>query len=484
MTRISLSTQDPAQISTEAIAVLVLPEYRLTPSGIKVDQASGQGFKQTLREESFQIKPGRVFVYYPGMKVRRILAAACPGEGKRTTDLREAAYASARAAQQHGVVDLALAFDPRSEQEIQAVAEGALLATYRYEPFKSQKNPKPVLKTITICSSKKGADSIRKAEVLSGATLFVRDLVNQPPNLLRPVDLANVAKKIARENKLSIRIFEPRQLEKMGANAFLSVGKGNDDTCRMIQIEYKPAGKSKAHVAIIGKGITFDSGGLSLKPEKAMEHMKSDMAGSAIVLACLRAAAQLKLPVKITGLMMAVENMPDGGANRPGDVIRAMNGKTIEITNTDAEGRLALADGLVHAQSLNPDYLLDVATLTGAQVVSFGRLIGVVMGNDNRLVHKIVEAGESAGESMWSVPLFEPYRQLILSDTADIRNSSGIPEAGSIQAGLFLSEFVTHPHWAHLDIAGPSWQEREWDLYQKNGSGFGARCLLSFLMNL
>jgi leucyl aminopeptidase len=485
MTRLKISTQDPSEISTEAIALLVLPGLRLTPSGGKLDRVSVRGLSGMLQEESFQVKQGRVLVHYPSqLKIKKIIAVACLGERTRTTDLREAAYICGRSAQQHGVENLALAFDPRNGQEIQAIAEGAMQATYRYEKFKSQKNPKPILKTITICCSTKNTDAIRKAVTLSRGVFLVRDLVNQPPNLLSPVNLAAFAKKTARENKISVRVFGQKELARMGANAFLSVGKGNDDSCRMIQIQYAPARKAKAHVAIVGKGITFDSGGLSLKPEKAMEHMKSDMAGSAIVLACLRAAAELKLPVKLTGFMMAVENMPDGGANRPGDVVTAMNGKTIEITNTDAEGRLALADGLVFAQRLNPDYLLDVATLTGAQVVSLGRLIGMVMGNDEQLIRKITEAGELAGESMWPMPLFEPYRQLIKSDTADIRNSSGIPEAGSIQAGLFLSEFVTHSHWAHLDIAGPAWQERDWDLYTRNGSGFGTRCLLSFLMNL
>jgi leucyl aminopeptidase len=220
---------------------------------------------------------------------------------------------------------------------------------------------------------------------------------------------------------------------------------------------------------------------LSLKPEKAMEHMKSDMAGAATALACVRAASELQLPIKVTALLMATENMPDGGANRPGDVIRSMNGKTIEITNTDAEGRLALADGLTYAQTLKPDYIIDIATLTGAQVVGLGRLVGGVIGNNEEFVQEVAKAGKESGETMWPLPLFEPYRELIKSDIADIRNSSGIPEAGTIQAALFLSEFVEHPRWVHLDIAGPAWQEREWGLYSKAASGFGVRCLLKLL---
>lgn len=485
MPTVVTTSKDLIQAETGAIAILVAPGLQFTPSGKKLNAALQNTLTRVLEEESFQTKNSRPLVYYPlNGKVRKVIAVALSASRSRIAGLREAAHSAARCAQQHGVVDLTLAFDSKNADEAQAVIEGALLSTYRFEPFKTQKNPKPALEKIAISSTAKIPDAIRRAEAMIRATFLVRDLVNQPPNLLGPVDLAAFAKKTARNSKIKVRIFEPPELEKMGAGAFLSVGKGNDGLCRMIQLQYEPAGKKKAHVAIVGKGITFDSGGLSLKPEKAMEHMKSDMAGSAIVLATLCAAAELNLPIQMTGLMMAVENMPDGGANRPGDVVTAMNGKTIEITNTDAEGRLALADGLVYAQRQNPDYLLDVATLTGAQVVSFGRLIGAAMGNDDRLIRKIMEAGETAGETVCQMPLFEPYRQFIKSDTADIRNSSGIPEAGSIQAGLFLSEFVTHPHWVHFDIAGPSWQEREWDVYSKNGSGFGVRTLLSFLMKL
>jgi leucyl aminopeptidase len=284
--------------------------------------------------------------------------------------------------------------------------------------------------------------------------------------------------------ELNLRIIETPQLSKMGADAFLSVGKGSQIPGRLVHMTYKPEGAKRAHVALVGKGLTFDSGGLSLKQEKGMEVMKSDMAGAATALACIRATAELKLPVRLTAILMITENMPDGAANRPGDVVRAMNGKTIEITNTDAEGRLALADGLVYAQSLRPDYLIDIATLTGAQVVGLGRLVAGVMGNNDDFIQQIVNAGKEAGEIIWPLPLPDYYRDLIRSEIADIKNSSGIPEGGSIQGGLFLSEFVDHSRWAHLDIAGPSWQEREWSVYPKGASGFGVRALLTFLSNL
>ncbi len=407
-----------------------------------------------------------------------------PGKERRSNELREAAYAAVRLAQQRNLSEIALAFDPAEDEEVQAIAEGALLATYSFKRLMHQKASKRVLRTVYIQALNARSSTLQRARIFASAAMFVRDLVNEPPNILNPEKLAEISVDVARKNGLNLRIFKASQLAKMGANAFLSVGKGSVVPGRMIHLTYKPEGAPRAHVCLVGKGLTFDSGGLSLKTEKGMESMKSDMAGAATALACIRAACELRLQVKITALLMATENMPDGAANRPGDVVVAMNGKTIEITNTDAEGRLALADGLVYAQTLNPDYLIDIATLTGAQVVGLGRLVAGLMGNNDHFLQQLAEAGKQCGEILWPLPLPDYYRDLIRSDIADMKNSSGIPEAGSLQAGLFLSEFVEHPRWAHLDIAGPSWQEREWSIYGRSGSGFGARCLLTFLSSL
>ena len=435
-------------------------------------------------QESFRVKAGNVLFYYTNRNEtpRVLLASASPRES-RLTQLREAAFAAVRAAQRHRLQSLVIAFDPKNEEEVEAISEGALFATYSYEHFRSEKIHR-ALDSITVLSSKKAERAGERARISCEAAAMVRDLVNEPPNLLSSEKLAETAKRIAQQDGLQIRIFQKSELERMGANAFLSVGKGSELPGRMVHVHYRPKRKPSAHVAIVGKGIMFDSGGLSLKNEQQMLHMKSDMAGAATSLACVHGAARMRLPVEVSALMMLTENMPDAGANRPGDVVRAMKGKTIEITNTDAEGRLALADGLAYAETLKPDYLIDIATLTGAQIIGLGRLVGAVMGNNDKLIRKIVQAGQKSGETMWPLPLPEKYRDLIKSDAADVKNSSGIPEAGSIQAGLFLSEFVSHPAWVHLDIAGPSWQEREWSIYTKNASGFGTRCLLTFLSNL
>jgi leucyl aminopeptidase len=469
----------------DAIAILALPGNGLTPSGMELDSHQKGLISKIREQEAFIVKRQHASVVYTGNKqARRIILTSFPGKDFRSTELREAAYAAVRSALQKNLGQIGLAFDPQKDEEIQAIAEGALLATYKFERFKQAKEAKPQLRTIYIKTAESKGNSLGKAEIFASAALFVRDLVNEPPNILNPESLANIAIDVAKKNGLNLRIFEGAQLAKMGANAFLSVGKGSIVPGRMIHITYKPDGPTRSHVCLIGKGLTFDSGGLSLKTSKGMEAMKCDMAGAATALACIRAAKELKLPVKVTALLMATENMPDNAANRPGDVVRAMNGKTIEITNTDAEGRLALADGLVYAQTLKPDYLIDIATLTGAQVVGLGRLVAGVMGNNDDFIQQIVEAGRVSGELLCPLPMPDHYRDLIRSDIADMKNSSGILEGGSIQAALFLSEFVDHPRWVHLDIAGPAWQEREWSVYPRNASGFGARCLLTFLSNL
>lgn len=483
MTTLKFSEKFPPQIHSDAVAILVKKNYELTDSGEKIDQSLNGLVLRTLREQSFLVKKGNTLTCYTNQtNPKKVIVVAFEDTQDRRTALREAAYAAAKAAEKRGIGRLAMAFDQMSD--LQAMGEGALLAGYKFRKYKSEKDPGSRLKEITICGQGDGKAAMQRAAIFSQATMYVRDLVNEPANELNPLKLEEAAKAIAKEFSLELKIFEPEELARMGAFSFLSVGKGSVVPCRMLHLTYEPKTTAQTHVAIVGKGLTFDSGGLSLKSEKGMEHMKSDMSGAATVLACMRAVARLRLPIKLSGVLMATENMPDGGANRPGDVVTAMNGKTIEITNTDAEGRLALADGLSYIQESNPDYLIDLATLTGAQGVALGRLMGAVLSNDETLTRRIVDAGEKSGEKMWPLPLYEPYRDLIRSDIADVKNSSGLTEAGTIQGGLFLSEFVHHPRWAHLDIAGPAWQDREWSVHARMASGFGARCLLTFLTDL
>jgi leucyl aminopeptidase len=311
--------------------------------------------------------------------------------------------------------------------------------------------------------------------------LLARDLVNEPPNSLNPEKLAEIATAIAREKGLEIRVIEADELRKLGAGAILGVGGGSRVPPRLIQLTYRCGDKNARKIGLVGKGITFDSGGLSLKPSKAMETMKCDMAGAAAVLSAMSKLPELKPACDVIGVLCAAENMPSGSAIRPGDVLHAMNGKSIEIINTDAEGRLVLADGLSWAVQQGVEEIIDLATLTGACVISLGPYVAGVMGNDPELVKQVMDAGSKVGESLWELPIPNEYEFMVKSDVADIKNLGTNSEAGAIQGALFLREFVGEARWAHLDIAGPAFLEKEFFYLPKNGTGFGVRTLLQYL---
>ncbi|HWQ08623.1 MAG TPA: M17 family metallopeptidase, partial [Holophaga sp.] len=279
-----------------------------------------------------------------------------------------------------------------------------------------------------------------------------------------------------------IEVLGPEELQKGGFNALLAVGQGSVKTPRMVKLEYKPKEKPKKHVVLVGKGVCFDAGGLSLKDASGMETMKDDMTGAAVVLATLVACAELGPAVQVTGLLGLVENLPSGNSCKPGDVLRSRSGKTIEVLNTDAEGRLVLADLLDYASGMGADHIVDLATLTGACVVALGDAVAGVFGTDQKLVERLLDAGAAAGEHLWQLPLVEEYREALKSQVADIKNISGQRYGGAIAAALFLKDFVKQDSWAHVDIAGPSWSTKERDYRPYGGSGEGPRWLIEWLM--
>jgi leucyl aminopeptidase len=310
--------------------------------------------------------------------------------------------------------------------------------------------------------------------------MFVRDLVNVPANEMTPAGLARVAASLKRK-ALSVKVLEKKELEKLGMGAYLAISYGSAEPPKFIVLEYK--GSRKAPVVLIGKSITFDSGGLSLKPADSMEKMKYDMAGGAAVLGVMKAAAELKLPVHLVGLLPATENLPGGCATRPGDVVRSMSGKTVEIVNTDAEGRLALADALTYAKRFNPAAVIDIATLTGACAVAFGGEAVAMMGNDRRLLDAISKSGENTYERVWEMPLFEEYKEYLKSDIADMRNVG--TRIGSLMASAyFLYDFAGQTPWVHLDIAGTAWIEKDRPYLPKGASGIGVRLIYAMIEKL
>lgn len=370
-----------------------------------------------------------------------------------------------------------------------AVVEGVVLGTYRYQHFHTKPKPMHVGSLALLAASDVAPVETVEAVVpaalaAADAACLVRDLVNTPPQAKRPPQFAQFAEQAVADLPIDVRVFDEQALDQGGYGGLLGVGQGSSAPPRLVELRYRPSGATK-HVALIGKGITFDSGGLSLKPSASMETMKCDMAGAATMLAVMRAAARLQLPVELTCLLALAENMPSGSATRVSDVLTMYGGTTVEVLNTDAEGRLVLADAIAHAGELGPDVIVDAATLTGAAVVALGDRYSVVIANDATLAKEFIDAGARAGEPMWELPLAkDEYGDRVSGTFADLRNV-GNRAAGTIFAALFLERFVAEGvQWAHLDIAGPAYTEEPYGEYSKGGTGVPARTLLTWLTDL
>lgn len=372
---------------------------------------------------------------------------------------------------------------------IQDIVEAVMLSSYRFLKYKDEEERKKysdfdeLIIIVPPNRIERASEGLEKGVIYSEATYFARDLVNEPAAVTTPSFLAECAQNIAKDakGKIKIQILDTAEIAKENMNAILGVAKGSDEPPKFIRLDYKPYG-AKKHVVIIGKGITFDTGGLSLKPGEHMEKMKIDMAGAAAVLAVFKTLPKLNSKVSVTGIIPACENMPSGRALRPGDILEAANGKTIEVLNTDAEGRLTLADAISYVKKKDkPDYLIDLATLTGACMVALGEDIAGLWSNDEGFARILTDLSQKTGDNVWMMPLFKDYSDLIKSDIADLKNVQAGRYGGAITAALFLSEFVGNLVWAHLDIAGPAYESKDNPLIPKGGSGFGVRLLLRFL---
>ena len=428
----------------------------------------------------------------PGYGARAAPAVLLVGVGpdaERTAEtLRRAAAVAVAAAGRAATLAVALhraglpAADGAALTALAAVAEGTALAAYRFQRHKSAPDPDLAEATLLVDGDRSLAAAepvLRRAEVAARATLAARDLVNEPASRINPATLAAEAVRLARAAGLEHQVLAGPSLRQGRFGAVLAVGGGSASGPRLVELRYRPRG-ARRHVALVGKGVTFDSGGLDLKRGAGMDGMKDDMAGAAAILAAVTAAAELALPTAVTAILPLVENMPGASAMRPGDVVTARNGVTVEVTNTDAEGRLILADGLALAAEAGPDAILDLATLTGSVVYGLGLGCTGVFGNTPALTAEVLAAAARAGELACELPLIEDYRRFLDSEVADLVNSTNEP-GDSVQAALFLREFVAGTPWVHLDIAGPA-TAKEARYYQPKGaSGWGVRTLLAFL---
>jgi len=386
-----------------------------------------------------------------------------------------------RAAKDHGLARVTLALNTDAAAPLIGKAvEGALLGSYSFDRYRKEKSDLDKIQINVVClkpHDQKNRHYVSRYTLVSEAANEARDVINEPGSVATPEYLAEAARDIAKKADLDLRIWDEKKLQKDGFNGLLQVGRGSSFPPRLIRLAYRTR-KSKGHLALVGKGITFDTGGISIKPADKMYEMKGDMAGGAAVLYAMKAIGQLKPDVNVTGIVPAAENFPDANAQRPGDIFYAKNGKSIMVDNTDAEGRLILTDGLYLAGEEEATHILDIATLTGACVRALGLSIAGVMGNDKRLIQAVMNSGQNQGEAFWELPLPDEYKELLKTPYADINNIGG-PVAGALTAGLFLQEFVPEKTaWAHLDIAGPFIREKDWKYYEAGATAFGLKTLV------
>lgn len=487
--KLSIVSQAPLSIAADVV-VIGVPEGASTKEGIlaELEKALGTVVARAVKREDFTGKKDQALDLSTNdaLPVGRVLLV---GLGKTSpltdADVRLLAAKGARFALGTKAESLAIVVPEGVANGVRAAAEGAVLGSYRFTLFQTgDRLPKVNLAQVSLVAAG-GASKTNLAEMGTGekvghAIAIARDLINTPPNELHPAAMARVAVEIARSCGLKITVFDKEALTKAGMHLFVAVGQGSVHDPHMVHLVYTPAKPAKKKLVFVGKGLTFDSGGLCIKPAPGMEEMKGDMGGAANVLALMAAVAATKPDVEVHGIVGAAENMPDGAAYRPGDVWKSLDGKTVEIINTDAEGRLVLADCLAYARSLKPDLILDNATLTGACVVALGPTVSGFFANRDEAAETFRNAVKASGEAMWQMPLIEELREGLKSDWADIKHTAD-RWGGAVTAALFLREFVGDTPWIHVDIAGPSMANKPYGIHPKGGTGHGVLTYLRLI---
>jgi leucyl aminopeptidase len=444
---------------------------------------------QAAREEFTGKANGALVLNTLGRTNARTIVLVGLGDARRTTAaaLRTLAARAARVANSERAKTVAIVAPNNDPETVRHLAEGAVLGSYRFAKYLSgERAPKSAIDTVTIVVEKANAalrDAAKLGEAIGNAVNFTRDLVTEPPNVLNAVELANRASAVAKDGGLKIQVFDKAEITRRKMTLLLAVNQGSTNEPRFVHMSYVPRGAKKGgtkRIVFVGKGLTFDSGGLCIKPADGMLDMKVDMSGAANVVGLMAAVAALKPNVEVHGVFAATDNMPDGNAYRPGDVWPSMDGKSVEIINTDAEGRLVLADALTYARALEPDLIIDNATLTGACMVALGNTCSGFYANRDDVAEDFARACQEAGEQMWRMPLLEDLRDQLKSEIADLKHM-GSRYGGSITAALFLREFVGDRPWIHCDIAGPVLSDKPSGFYPKGATGHGVLSFLRFV---
>ncbi|MBN1370089.1 MAG: leucyl aminopeptidase [Dehalococcoidaceae bacterium] len=494
---VRITAQNPWEVPTEALVVLCFKDKISDDKNVKeIDPLLSGAISRLVESREIKAKSGEVTVIHTLGKIKpeRVVIGGMGKQEEFMPDfIRRSIAAVCKGLINKGIKELVVTFPcgPAGQLDssliAQLVTEGGILGSWSFKKYFTGDDQPAGIKTMALAaggfSTSELQKGIDKGIILAEAANLARDMVNEPGNCLTPSDMAAIAEQVARDNGLEISVLDKAKMEEMGMRAVLAVAQGSANQPRFIIMKYRGTEASDIDLALVGKAVTFDSGGISIKPSEKMENMKTDMAGGASAIAAIQAIAKMKLAINVTALVAAVENLPSGTAQRPGDVVKSMSGKTIEVISTDAEGRMTLADVLSYAVNLGAKRIIDVATLTGACVVALGEVATGAFTNNQDLVELVKKAGDEAGEYMWQMPMYDEYKEQYKSDVADMKNVGG-REAGAVTAALFLSEFAGSKPWVHLDIAGTSETSRDRGYWKKGGTGVPVRTLINLANHL
>ncbi len=491
--KVKIENSNSSKKKTEMLCGFVLEGSDKILGLNKINSKIADSIKQSLKDNNGEM--GKVTIVPTNKKIlaKRILLAGIGKKEKITNDtIRFVSGKIAQKASELKLKEFSIITPPSYLIEpvsaVSQITEGCKMSLYKFDKFKSKQETSTPDLSILVSNSNKISKAIKNSEIISDGVIYTKSVANLPPNECTPSTLATFSKNIAKKNKMKCTVFSKNELEKKGFGGITAVGKGSKNEPKLIVLEHHGRRSNEKPIVLVGKAVTFDTGGISLKPGEKMDEMKFDKCGGCTVLGIMKAVSELKLPVNVVGIIPSVENMPGGESYRPGDIIKLYNGKTAEILNTDAEGRLILADALAYGEKqYSPKAIIYFATLTGACIVALGTNVAAIVSNNDRLTHKIKESSKRTTEEVWELPLNDDYMDMVKSDVADMKNIGIGRAAGTITAAAFLRNAIEETPWTHIDIAGVAWTQgatKSKPYNPKGATGFGVRLILDYLQKI